>query len=444
MVSVEGTLRALRGVYLRTGSTADSYKYYGPSDGSGQIDLCRVVADPAPPSVTMNPSQDTVSSSPAVHKPDDDGIKPCDTTATTTVSVKGTMRILRGAYIRTGSVPEEFTYYGPSDFNGQILCSDMVDPVQSPQAHPRSRPVQLVITQEKLPTLPPPAPWPPRRNAEERAAVGDGPINYMKVVPSLQLPPTLTVKMETQNTNPTLQVTGRVTVAEAEKAEPRDFWDRIAAAGVSTPVLTAIVTAILGALFALIFQKRKHEQELDSRKEAKRDEQEAKQNEEDRNKREAALKEEPSAVLWAYETIEVALDAADDLISIVSGAHRPHQPGSAESPSDLYKSFMSGNKQWREKRTVIGALMTLHYPESPEVSAAWKALDSAVQTYIDKAFSIYKASEEARAPMSDRLETAIQPSRAEVIEKRDGLFRIIASTRTRMVKPPTTANAENR
>jgi hypothetical protein len=105
MVSFEGTLRGLRGVYIRTGSANDGYKYYGPSDGDGRIDLCTGVSDPTPPPTEkFNPSADAVPSPPAVQNPDVDSIKPCDLSSATMFMVNGKMQVLRGVYLRTGPV----------------------------------------------------------------------------------------------------------------------------------------------------------------------------------------------------------------------------------------------------------------------------------------------------------------------------------------------------
>ena len=311
---------------------------------------------------------------------------------------------------------------------------------------------------EAKPDNPPRKPPPPtdntnsqRGNAEGKLAADGPPIIYTTVAPSLKLPPTITVKTEGGQANSTsLKLDGAITVKmEGDKDHPeptikiktvdegKSIFDNEASAG----LITAIVTAILGALFALFFQKRKHQQELDSQKEASYDEEEAKKNDEDRSQREAALKEEQSVVASALEIVGVALAAVEDLVSIVSATHRPHQLGPTESLPDLYKSFLSGNQQWRKKRTVIGSLMILQHPQSPDVPTAWRALDDAVQAYIDKAISIYNARTETTAPSPHGLGHGFQESHARVIERLDDFTRRIASARAETAKPPVTAGA---
>jgi len=155
----------------------------------------------------------------------------------------------------------------------------------------------------------------------------------------------------------------------SEPSEPKPGWEVLASSSAVTALIALVGTALLGPWIAGRIQanNRSHEITLLAYREH--------------------LNAELQTVQRAYELAGKYIAASFDLITLTApefdtGQYaRDRRQVLEDQKDEMRKKYNAVDAEWRHSRESLGFLMGYYHHGRPEITAAWRQVEAAVETY---------------------------------------------------------------
>jgi len=188
---------------------------------------------------------------------------------------------------------------------------------------------------------------------------------------------------------------------------PRPWWQRFLESTGGTALVTVLVGGVAGSVVTGVIQDGQKDRDFQQEWLKARGEQAR-----------LAYKEyaegELKTVQAAYEQVGTMLASAQDLIVLTESRFDPARYEGAERDKvleqrrQLREAFNAADAAWRRRRETQGLMMSYYHRGSPAIQERWRAVEAAVDAFVDCARTWHGASppgdEAARACATERAE----------------------------------------
>ncbi len=190
-------------------------------------------------------------------------------------------------------------------------------------------------------------------------------------------------------------------------ASPKPWWQRLLESTGGTALVTVLVGGIAGSVITGVIQTGQKDRDFQQEWLKARGEQAR-----------LAYKEyaegELKTVQAAYEQVGAMLASAQDLIVLTESRFDPARYEGAERDKvleqrrQLREAFNTADAAWRRRRETQGLMMSYYHRGSPAIQERWRAVEVAVDAFVDCARTWHGASssgdDTARACAAERAE----------------------------------------